>query len=110
MTTKSKRTAQVWIGMVHVMPIREGALENATEAFTNALALVASHAEYEMVVKDSLLPLGFVVIEYEDVEPFASRALNWQVSDEMRNLAAAVKKRKRVLFGSFYTFRDEAVN
>ena len=112
--TSGRNRKTVWIGLVQVMPRTTlDVMNGAVGAYTNALALAISQPEYEIVVREGLTSLDLIVIGFENIEPFATRAARVHLSTEMRGLARRVRQTQQVQFGSFYTFResgDETVN
>src|SRR5687768_2246156 len=96
---------QVWIGLVEVMPRnKKNVLNNTPGAFTNALAYAANASDYTQIVREALSELDLVPVDFQDVEPFSVRESKFQLSGDMKELAAEVRQTKRVNFGSFYNF------
>ena len=111
-TTTGSRPAQrrVWIGLVHVMPTEPDLLNGSNAAYVNVLSIARGREDYESSVRAAAHSLGFVVIDFEDVEAFSTRAKKWKMNDEMKQLARACEETGETQFGSFYTYRDETIN
>jgi hypothetical protein len=82
--------SEVWIGLVEVGPhAGHDARFNGQGADTNMLALATSQAEYVEKVTATCNGDHLKVIEVDDVEPLRERMAEYEVTEEIVNLAGA---------------------
>jgi hypothetical protein len=85
----SEQSSEVWIGLVHVRPLLGSEDRfNGPGAYTNMLALAASLEDYSEKVTATADADHLVVIAIEDAEPLCERMAEYEVSEEIVNLAA----------------------
>jgi len=97
--------SEIFIGLVGVgaLPTCD-ILGNSKGAYVNVLAFASTAEEFEVEVNRAVADLGLFVIECEDIEPFAQRAAQRLLDDELHELAAEVHKTRQLRFATFHTF------
>lgn len=97
--------SEVYIGLVGVAPNPgSDVLGTAKGAYVNVLVLASSVEEYEAGASRALADLGLFAFEFEDVEPFESRANHRDLEEELHVLASEVSESKKPRFSNFHTF------
>lgn len=109
MNTQSKTEGSsdlTWIALAHVMS-RAGTdlLDGARGAYVNAVGLASSSANFEMQLRESLVELGFEVVEIDDLELLSERQTKEGPSEELIELAK-LSVDGEIKFGSFHTYDD----
>ena len=98
----------VWIGLVNLVP-NEGNSElgDAKGAYVNILAYVENKEHYINLVKFAVYEHNYTVSDIEDIDTFEHRVNNFEVSDDLKELAQKVLETKKTHFGEFFVYGDE---
>jgi len=96
----------IWISLLQVeaLPGTEYAGE---EAYVNAVVPAGSAKEAESVFAQALLELGWRLVTAEDLQEFSERCAQYEVDDEIKELARVAASTGMVQFHTFHTWVDE---
>ena len=68
------------------------------------IALARNKQEFCSRVRSSFQELGFDVVAFEDVEPYAERIRKYEIDPKLKEIAAKVDSKNPIGFGSFHTY------
>jgi len=97
---------QIWIGLVQVAPLPgHDVFDGNAGAFVNAVALASSVADYQSAVSVPLSDLHLFAIEFENVEPLATRIRErGPLDDDLMALAVEGRRMNAACFHNFHTY------
>ena len=99
---------QAWIGLFTLVPTVDNHEHSKYKGvYVNVLALADEEAEFLAKVEEVCTRMHFVVQEFEDLEPFAKRASEYEVDPQLQKLAEDVAITGGVLFGNMHTFQHD---
>jgi hypothetical protein len=105
MTKRDNGKAELWIGLAKVVqPSGIDILGDADGAYTNAIAIADSRANFRSQVKEALAELGLRLARLENAETYKARSARSSIDAELTELAKETAKSGRVGFGTFHAF------
>jgi len=100
--------AELWIGMVHLRPVRQGIVDYAG-AYTHIVTWVADASGFQAKAEEVAATVDMYVLEVEWAKPVGSLD-NWLSSEELSEMILGAQSNSNfILFGTFHTYlHDEA--
>jgi hypothetical protein len=97
---------KLWIGLAEVVPAPGNNILGSDKkgACINVIAHADAESDFRERVLNALREMGLEMKDLEDVELFRKRASEYQVSQELLDLAQKVEAERNVGFGTFHTF------
>lgn len=103
--TKDVSDKELWIGLAEVeQTSRNGVLGDVGGAFTNAIGMANSKANFRATVKRSLDDLGLRLIRLKEAETLKARLSKHSISADLARSAEEAKSTGGAGFGTFHTF------
>jgi hypothetical protein len=101
------RSDPMWTALAHVMPrVGEDPLDGARGAFVHAVGPAPSSSEFEERLRSLVAGLGLQLIELDDLEEIGERRSKYELTDELRAMAAQSDATGEIKLGSFHTYED----
>ncbi|HEY6904000.1 MAG TPA: hypothetical protein VI216_06805 [Candidatus Acidoferrales bacterium] len=98
---------ELWIGLVQLKPLDREAF-GAAGAYTNIITWAADKHEFRSKAESIAATMNLYVVEIEDEEPFAERVREFQVDEEIEDMAQqAVSDPNAILCGTFHRYPQE---
>ena len=96
---------ELWIGLAEVEQFQPGGpLGNAIGAFTNAIGVAVSRANFRQQVKEALAELDLRLKRLENAETLKARTARCSIHPELEQVAREVSNSRNVGFGTFHSY------
>lgn len=96
---------QLWIGLVSFLPSDwSDEFDGLKGAFVNAIAPAFDEDDFVRQVSAAAKELGLEIEEVKNFEPYLDRMRNFEVAEELRDVAKQAELDKNVGFGTFHTY------
>ncbi len=103
----SKKIRIKWIGLAKVVVLNNSNILNGDKAaFTNALGLAKTKTEFRNKVKNKFYSMDLKLLRLEEVESFADRLKNHNVSKDIIKVSKRLSEINEVEFSIFHTFPE----
>ena len=79
-------------------------------AYVNAIALAHDDFDFCSQIKLALKALDLEMVSLEDVETMVTRLSKYSIDEELRRIAAEVKRTGSPAFDTFHTFPEEGTS
>jgi hypothetical protein len=102
----NNKRAMQWIGLVKVAALKEDIfLRGHKSAYTNAVGLAKSKAEFRREAKRKLQSIQLELVRLEGAEPLKDRLDKFSVSKDILQIAKTLQhKINTVAFSTFHTY------
>jgi hypothetical protein len=101
---------QLWIGLVHLKPLKKDALEGFAGAYTNIIAWAHDSASFQAKVETIATTIDLYVVEVEDEEPLSARTSRSSLSEELEDMKSRAELTpEAIVYGTFHQYpHDDA--
>ena len=99
-----KRT-ELWIGMVHLKPLKKGGIEDFAGAYTNIITWACDAASFLERAKTIAATMDLYVVETEGEEPLAQRFGDSVLSEELEDMRSRAEHNPNaIVYGTFHEY------
>lgn len=100
---------ELWIGMVHLKPLKENGLEGAAGAYTNIITWAYDSASFRKKAETIAATMDLYVVETEGAEPLFKKFGDFIIPDEeLENMySRAEQNPNAIVYGTFHQYSHD---
>ncbi len=102
------RETQLWIGLVHLKPLKRDGLEGSAGAYTNIITWACDSASFQKKAETIAATMDLYVVEIEDEEPVSQRFTDSILGEELEDMRARAEfNPDAIVYGTFHQYSHD---
>jgi hypothetical protein len=103
-------STQLWIGLVHLKPLKKDALDGFAGAYTNIITWARDSASFQAKAETIATTMDLYVVEVEGEEPLSARTSRSGLSEELDDMRSRAELTpEAIVYGTFHQYlHDDA--
>jgi len=99
---------QLWIGLVHLRPLKNDALDGFAGAYTNIITWARDTANFQAKAETIAATMDLYVVEVEEEEPLSIRAPKSPLSEELEDMKSRAELNPdAIVYGTFHQYSHD---
>jgi hypothetical protein len=99
---------QLWIGLVHLKPLKKDGLEGSAGAYTNILTWACDPTSFRAKAETIAATMELYVAEIEDAEPFSKRFPDSVMSEDVEDMRSRAEHNPdAIVYGTFHHYLND---
>lgn len=100
-----EREPELWIGLVHLRPLKKGGLDGCAGAYTNIITWACDIGDFRKNAETIAATLDLYVLEVDEAEQIEKRFGDSTLSEELEDMRSRAEHNPNaIVYGTFHTY------